>query len=236
MVRFPRVVPRRVGFLVVLMLLSACDFGEKGLEADFRDAILSGWVTEGVQFLGKYGSGPITSVESTGADSWAVTYPEEGVGEIRGEFTIEAMAAYRIFPTDDFARFMNEKAVEVDRRSGLVREAWALVGGGSYQAIGKMSIEVTRANARGLERVTVYALLPAVAEGVDAHWEVRRETRSILNLFAVTEGLYETMIRSDDRVMDCAADTDPTSNRQLFLSCAEDFLADDFAPTVTEGS
>jgi hypothetical protein len=219
-----------------LMGLSACDFGGGDPESDFHDAILTGWVSEGVLFLGKYGSGPITTVESTGDATWTVTYPDEGVGEIRGEFKVTSMAAYRIFPTDDFARFLNEKAVEVNRRGGLVREAWALVSGGAYQAIGRMTIEVTRANANGLERLTVHALLPVAAEGTTADWEVRIESRSLLNFFAAMEGLYETMLRADDRVMDCAADTDPSSNRTLFMSCAEEILALEFDPNAVEGS
>jgi hypothetical protein len=229
----------RVALILTLAasaLLSACDFSAGDLESDFQDAILTGWVAEGVQFLGKYGSGPIVAVESTGDEVWTVTYPEPTIGEIQAEFKITAMAAYRIFPTDDFARFLNEEAIGRDRRSGLVREAWTLVSGGSYQAIGRMSMEVRRANASGLEKITVYALLPVVAEGLDARWEVRGETRSLVNLFGAMQGMYETMLRSDDQVMDCAADTDPTSNRPLFMSCAEEILAIDFDPMVTDGS
>lgn len=222
--------------LGALTFVSACDFGSDALESRFQDAILSGWVSEGVQFLGKYGSGPIVSVESTGDDSWTVTYPEGPLGDIRSNFKITELAAYRMFPTDDFASFLNGRAVEVDRRSGLVREAWTLISAGTYQAIGRLSVEITRANVNGVERMTIHALLPVSAPGKEADWEVRRETRSLLNLFRVMEGMYEHMLRSDDRVMDCAVDTDPTSNRPLFMKCAEEILALDFDPTVSAGS
>jgi hypothetical protein len=219
-------------FLSSVAVVSGCSLGGEDLESDFREAILSGWVSEGVQFFGRYGSGPITAVEPIDENSWTVTFPEEGIGEIQGEFRISEMAAYRIYPTEEFARHLNEKAVEVDRRSGLVREAWLLVSGGNYQAIGRMSIEVSRANSSGVERITVHALLPVVAEGEDASWEVRADARSLLNLFGVIGRFYETMLRSDDRVMDCAAGTDPASDRPLFMSCAEEILSLEFDPAA----
>ena len=45
--------------------------------------------------------------------------------------------------------------------------------------------------------------------------------------------MYENMMRSDDRVMDCAAGTDPMSDRPRFLQCAEDVLAADFGSEPT---
>lgn len=210
---------------------SACGlFPEPTQEEEFQEAVVAAWVAEGATFMGKYGTGPISVATETGERIWEVEYPEDGVvgGKATGGLRITELAAYPIYAGEAFARRLHESALEVDRRRGLTQEAWRAVSGGQFAAIGYSRAEVTRSTRSGRETVEQYAVLPPASEGVEVSWEFRDGTRSITSLWRATHGFYDRMMRTDDRVMQCAKGIDPSSNRALFLDCATRLLDEEF--------
>ncbi len=224
--------------LILMALLGgtlSCDYfaGDPSTTTEFRDAMLARWAAPGVTFLGQYGGGPIVAAEETSDGVWSVDYPLESGDTVTASLRFTEVDAYLIFPFEEFARLVDERARARDRMSGLSAEAWRLITGGQNDGIGRMQIEVQRPEASGTERLTLYALRRT---GETPSWEFLSERRSLTNAFAAVDGLYEELMRSDDRVMDCAQGTDPMSDRPRFLACTEEVLIEDYDLGVEGGS
>jgi len=233
-VKRTRIAAALSGVLSTMIAVTACDRVLDGatLSEDFRRAMLEEWASPGATFLGRYGGGPVVAAEEAEPDVWRVVYPLESGDTVRATLRFTGVDAYRIFPDEDFARLVDRRARERDRRSGLVVEAWRLIQSGENDAIGRMGIEVRRPEASGTQRMTLYALRRS---GEEPTWEFLAERRSLTNAFEGIDNLYETMMRSDDRVMDCARGTDPMSDRPRFLVCTEEILAEEYGPEEENG-
>lgn len=223
---------KAVSAVALLLMVSACTlfFPDPTLEGSFEETVVSAWASEGVMFMGQYGSGPITASTEGIKRTWSVEYPDEAVegGQATGQLRITELAAYPIYASDVFARRLHERALEVDRRGGLTQEAWRAVTTGQFAAIAHLEAEVTRSTRTSRQSVAQYAVMPPSFQGVEAVWEFRDETRSINSLWRATERFYNRMMVDDDRVMTCAKGVDPTSNRALFLECATMLLDEEF--------
>ena len=191
---------------------------------------MDSWAVEGVQFMGSYGSGPIATVTAEGSDSWSVTYPDDDVlgGSVTGDFRIAELEAYPIFRGEVYADHLNQPASAVSRRDGLSQEAWMAVRNGDFQAIGLVKVEVTLSSRPGREVVEQLAILPSAPEEIDAEWAFRDESRSLDALMGATRILFDGMMRSDDRVMNCARGVDPSEDREGFHECATGVLEEEF--------
>ena len=226
-----RSMSRTVAALLILAASTGCGLlGEPSLEESFRDFVLASWAVEGSQFMGRYGSAPITTVTNQGSDSWRVEYPDDDVlgGSATGDLRITELEAYPVFRGEQYADHLHETASAVSRRDGLAQDAWNAVRDGDFQAIARVNVEVTLSSRAGREVVEQLALLPGAPEGTDVEWAFRDETRSLVTLLRATQVLFEGMMRSDDRVLDCAGGVDPSSDRQRFYDCATGILEEEF--------
>lgn len=217
--------------LFALPLGSACGlFPPPTLEESLEEAVVAAWASEGVKFMGVHGSGPVTVVTPSGERTWAVEYPDEEAagGRATGQLRLTELAAYPLYASEDFARRVHESALQADRRGGLTQEAWRAVTNGRFVAVGFVQAEVTRSTRPSREIVSQHAILPPAPEGAEASWEFQDRTRTIDALWRAVDYFYTQMMRSDDRVMECAKGTDPSSNRPLFVECATSVLDEEF--------
>lgn len=203
----------------------------KSSEERLVEVVKSEWASPGGRLVGgEYGGDTIASVESTGERSWRVTIPtEEALGDARAwELAVEEVEVYRVFPGEEFARFLTEEATSLDRRAGLPRDAWLLLADGEILAVGTVQARVSRTDRSGSARVERVAFLRPGPED-DSHWTLEPETRTPLRLRDAVRLVYGEMIRSDDRVLTCMGSADPADvPRKTQLDCVNEVLNEEF--------
>ena len=143
-------------------------------------------------------------------------------------FRITELEAYPVFRGEEYADHLHETASAVNRRDGLSQEAWMAVRNGDFQAVGLVKVEVTLSPRPGREVVEQLAVLPSAPEGIDAEWMFRDESRSLGSLLGASRILFDRMMRTDDRVMNCARGVDPLQDRAGFHECATGVLEAEF--------
>lgn len=224
----PRIL-RTAAVILASLVPAACGLlGDRSLEASLQNFALASWADVGVQFMGRYGSGPITTVAAQSPDSWSVTYPDVDVagGAVIGEFQITQLEAYPIFEGEAYAQHLHEAAAAVNRRDGLTQEARTVVRDGDYRAIGLVRVQVTLSSRAGREVVQRLAVMPRAFGG---KWEFRDEDRTLGTLWRATRVLFDDMMRNDDRVINCTRGVDVSRDRGPSLECATTVLGREFA-------
>ena len=204
--------------------------GGRSLEGSLRKFVVASWAKEGVQFMGRYGSAPIATVTAQSPDSWSVAYPDDDVvgGSVTGGLHITSLEAYPIFPGEEYAQHLHEAASAINRRSGLTQDARTAVYNGDYEAIGLVTVEVTRSSRSGREVVEQLAVLSSSSGWFGGEWAFRDEDRKLGSLWHSTRILFDDMIQNDDGVRNCAHGVDPKKDRQPSVECATIVLGREF--------
>lgn len=221
--------------LLLLVGVSGCDlvlgFIRGSPEKRLAQAVEEAWVSPGAPFVGgAYGRDTIASVESTGSRSWRVKIPAPGrlEGAQTWELEIEGVDVYRVFPSEEFAGFVRDRAMELDRRAALSREAWLLLSRGEVLAVGDVAAHVRRTDQAGSADVDQIAYLRGTSMR-NGEWALEPETRTSIQLRNVLRVVYEDLALRDDRVHTCMESVDPTHvPRPVQLDCVGQVLAEQF--------
>ena len=79
-----------------------------------------------------------------------------------------------------------------------------------------------------IAELEAYPIFPSAPEEIDAEWVFRDESQSLGALLRASRLLFDGMMRSDDRVMNCAGGVDPSEDREGFHECATGVLEEEF--------
>ncbi len=224
-----------VAAMVLLVGLTGCDLLREvmdrgGRTAALREAAVDALAGADDRFLGEIGDGPVLRTEAVSDSLLRVVVPEESNpnGEAVWELELTRIDVLPLFPGEDFARFVQERATARDRRGGLTQEGWGLIADGSLLAVGRVEGEARAVARAGRVPVSRIAYLEPVPGEEGGRWSLQPDTRTVLYLWRAVDATYRSFA-SDERVMECAGVGDPGNlSRPALLRCAEEVLAERF--------
>jgi len=198
----------------------------KSLEGSLEATVLMEWASEGKIFMGQYWDQPISTVTELPDRTWEVAYPDQSAlgGERTWQMQITSLEAYPVFPGAEFARYLNDVAVSINRRGALPQDVRDMVSGGQIEAVGRFEIRARRMDRTSYAPVSRIAILRPRTDEAPGTWDFGRESRSLNVLWQAVRGTYDRLIQTDENVMGCAVDVE-ASNRALLTECAADELA-----------
>jgi len=217
-----------------LLLLGGCEFVMSFIAGDPADQllemVLATWATEGQPALGETRIGIATAVTGLGDGVWEIHVADESVlaGEVVWTLEIDAVKVYRVFPSPEFADFVNETAQALDRRAGLNSEARAIILDPSVAGVGEVHARYSRSDRGGGGEMAQRATYRVVEPGGDPEWVLDTATRTRSLLLQALELTVGAMARQDERVMRCAGSASYDQDPVIYRACAGDVLEEDF--------
>lgn len=217
----------------LLLLLLTLSLGGCDLVADFIatpadeqlvEEVLSRWVRPGRQFMeGAFGSDTVGTVTETGAWAWEATVGSAG-------YAVEVTRAhvYPVYAREEYTRWISRAARALGFRTFVPQDVLSLISSGRIVAVGDLEVKFGDAGGRGRSTWERVAYL-RVGESGDASWSIQPEARSATVLLVALKTVYDDMMFTDDRVMDCLGSASPgTVARSLVLSCIGEVLESEY--------
>ncbi len=133
-----------------------------------------------------------------------------------------------VFPGEAFARWVNARARDLDRRAVLSRDAFRLLSGGTVLAVGDVEARFRRLDRSDVNHLRRTAYLQPAQDGKDPVWRVQPEVRTAVILRETLGRVYDEFARMDERVMTCMGSDAPSVDRSTQLKCVADVLGRQF--------
>jgi len=230
-----RIVPPASAIGLALTLTS-CEFVsnamKKSPEERLAAAALQAWASPGQPLAaGAFGSVPVDSVvPGTEPRTWKVLTTDARApgGHRRWEMELLRTDVLPVVPGEAFARWVNARAREIDRRLALSSDAFRLLSGGTLFAVGDVEAQFRRLDQSAANHLKRTAYLQPAEDGGDPIWRLQPEVRTAAILREALLRVYYEFARTDERVMTCMGADAQSVDRATQLKCIAEVLGREF--------
>jgi len=213
-----------IPILLVILALSGCEFVANFISGPADEQLveeaLARWVQPGRPFMeGAFGADTVGTVTETGERTWEAT-----VGSTTYALEVTRAHVYPVYASEVFTRWISDKARALGFRTFVPEDVQSLVSSGRIVAVGDLEVSFGDASRGGRSTWERVGYLRA-NESHDQTWSIQPEVRSATVLLGALQTVYDDLMFTDDRVMDCLGSANPgTVEKSRVLNCIGEVL------------